>query len=57
MEEVGRPAPEQSGEHNAAVEAAGRSGAALESAGTKRAALEQGWSGSPVKKSQVHSKL
>jgi hypothetical protein len=40
VEEVRRPALEQSGECSAAVEVAGRSGAAPESAGTKRATPE-----------------
>jgi hypothetical protein len=55
--EVGRSAPEQSGERSATVEAADQSGAAPESVGTKRVAPEQGSSGRLVKKSWVRSKM
>jgi hypothetical protein len=55
--EVGRSAPEKSGERNAVVEAAGQSVAAPESVGTKRATPEQGSSSRLVKKSRVHSKM
>jgi hypothetical protein len=51
--EVGRTAPEQQGDRNAAVEAVDRSGAAPESVGIKRATPEQGSSGRPVKMSRV----
>jgi hypothetical protein len=64
--EVGRTAPEHTGESVAAVEAAGRSGAAPETVsprravpdkGSKRAAPEQGSSDRPVKKARVRSKM
>jgi hypothetical protein len=55
--EVGRSAPERTGECIVPVEAADRSGAAPELAGSKRAALEQGSSGRPAKKSPMHSKM
>jgi hypothetical protein len=57
MVEVGWIAPEQPGEHSAAVEPTGRSRAAPKSVGTKSAAPELGSSDRLMKRSRVRSKM